>query len=359
MSLSFDIAVQSLASSADAAVDERLTGRLADVQALLGEDLSWVEAALRDAARAGVEPATAAASHLVELGGKRVRPTAVLLSTACFAVPQLSKQLHSSNHGEFEAPLEAARHFAVAVELVHSATLLHDDVVDDGTVRRGSTTARLLWGNAVSVLAGDALLVESLKLTSLHAPALMPELLETLSELVSGEVIQLRGRRQLDMSQATYDEILRLKTASLFRLATSGGALLGGAPPAQRAALGNFGERLGMAFQLVDDALDYAGTQSGKTLCADLLEGKVTLPLVLAAQEDPTILECVKQIRAGKHELVSALRQRVLSSGACERVRRRAQRETEHALSALAGIPHGPARSMLEGVAHQLASRER
>src|SRR5690606_13704592 len=165
--------------------------------------------------------------------------------------------------------------------------------------------------------------------------------------------------RQLDVSQATYEEILRLKTASLFRLATWGGATLGGATPAQRSAMADFGQRVGMAFQLVDDALDYVGNSSGKTLCADLLEGKVTLPLAIAAEQEQNILDCVQDIRAGQHDLVSALRQRVVATGACEAVRERAKRETELALAALAVSPASPARSMLEGVARQLASRER
>ncbi len=350
MSLSFDTALQSLATSAEAAADERLNQRLADIHALLGEDLKWVEGALRTAAKQGVEPATSAAGHLVGLGGKRVRPTTVLLSAACFSG---GRELAGN-----AAPM-AARQFSVSIELVHTATLLHDDVVDDGTVRRGSTTSRLLWGNAVSVLAGDALLVHALRLTSEHAPSLLPKLLETLTELVSGEVIQLRGRRQLDVSRETYDEILRLKTASLFRLATWGGAMLGGATPAQRTAMADFGQCVGMAFQLVDDALDYVGANSGKTLCADLLEGKVTLPLAIAAEKDPAVLDYVQQIRAGEHDLVSALRQRVVATGACDVVRQRAKRETEQALAALAKNPPSPARSMLEGVARQLVSRQR
>lgn len=342
MSQSFDSAVQSLARSADAALDERLGSRLNDVQALLGRDLEFVETALQKAAAGEPDPANAAAAHLIGLGGKRVRPTAVLLSAACFgAVPR------------------AARELAVVVELIHSATLLHDDVVDDGSERRGAKTSRLLWGNAVSVLAGDALLVQSLERTLEHAPELMPGLLATLRQLVSGEVVQLRGRQVVDLTEATYEQILRDKTASLFRFAASGGAALGGAAATEANSLGEFGEHLGMAFQLVDDLLDYTGFDSGKTLCSDLLEGKVTLPLVLAAKNQPVLLDWVQQIRAGQLDRVEPLRRMVVDSGACEAVRIRARQETQRALTTLERIDDSPARSLLRSIAEKLADRDR
>ncbi len=341
MSLSFDSAVRSLAGSATAASDDRLNERLDDVQQLLRHDLQMVERVLADAVASGTQPAVAAANHLIAGGGKRVRPTAVLLSAACF--------------GEVS---RAVVEMAAVVELVHSATLLHDDVIDDGDERRGSETARRLWGNAVSVLAGDTLLVESLQRTSRHAPALMGELLDTLSRLVAGEVVQLRGRREVDLSEATYERILADKTASLFRFATLAGSTLSGADEKGRAALSQFGERLGMAFQLVDDVLDYTGAATGKTLCADLLEGKVTLPLVLAAKSDSTLLDQVQAIRAGSHDLVGQLRASVVATGACEMVRQRARQETQRALAALEHVAPGAPRHLLEGVARQLAGRE-
>lgn len=342
MSLSFDSAVQSLAGAATAASDDQLTARLVDVQTLLAGDLLQVEAALRQAAAAGTQPAADAASHLISRGGKRVRPTSVLLSAACF--------------GEIS---RAAREIAVVVELVHSATLLHDDVIDDGTERRGSETARVVWGNAVSVLAGDTLLVESLRRAQEHAPELIPSLLRTLARLVSGEVVQLRGRRQLDLSETTYERILSDKTASLFAFATAAGAELAGATATERDALASFGERVGMAFQLVDDLLDYTSLDSGKTLCADLLEGKVTLPLVLAAKQHPDLLSQIVEIREGHHDGIGALRERVVASGACEAVRQRARQETQRALAALERTRPSRARSLLEAVARRLATRDR
>src|SRR5258706_15776049 len=186
---------------------ERAVRRLADAHALFGTDMKWVEAELRRATSDGLAPATQSAQHLLQAGGKRVRPLAVLLSASCFG----------------EAPAEA-RDLAVVAELVHLATLLHDDVVDDGQERRGQTTSRRVWGNAVSVLAGDLLLTHALERTAAAAPTLLGDLVTTLRRLVDGEVIQLRGRTRIDPSEATYFRIIDDKTASLFAWATRAGA---------------------------------------------------------------------------------------------------------------------------------------
>jgi octaprenyl-diphosphate synthase len=340
MSLDVNLAIETLADSASSVGDARLTDRLSHVQALLGGDLLWVENALLDASGLGTAPADSAIAHLVGQGGKRVRPTSVLLSAACFV----------------EAPA-VARELAVVVELIHTATLLHDDVIDEGMERRGAKTPRMLWGNAVSVLAGDTLLVHSLQRAHQHIPELMSELLSTLQRLVSGEIVQLRGRSKLDLSCNTYEQILNDKTASLFRFAISSGARLAGASVAAQSALGEFGERVGMAFQLVDDVLDYSGEDTGKLLGADLREGKVTLPLVLAVQDDPTLVGHIEAIRAGDDGRVQQLRELVVRSGSCDEVRLRARRETRLAVEALEAVPRGPARTLLAKVAEHLANR--
>src|SRR5262249_53591947 len=158
---------------------------------------------------------------------------------------------------------------AVVAELIHLATLLHDDVIDDGQERRGLPTSRRLWGNAVSVLAGDLLLTHALERTSgVGDREVLADLFRTLRTLVDGEVVQLRGRTRVDVTEATYFRIVRDKTASLFAWAARAGARVAGAPPRVVEALGDFGVHLGVAFQLVDDALDYAGDSAatGKTL---------------------------------------------------------------------------------------------
>ncbi|HKY40589.1 MAG TPA: polyprenyl synthetase family protein [Polyangiaceae bacterium] len=333
--------VTTLAAAASAhAEDVRLERRIQSVQELLAGDLGWVESALGGAVADGPAPGTDAAKHLVSRGGKRVRPIALLLSAACFG-----------------GISEKARELAVVAELVHSATLLHDDVIDEGMERRGAPTARLSWGNGVSVLAGDLLLVNALDRTSRHAPEVMPDLVATLRRLVEGEIVQLRGRSELDVTEATYERILRDKTASLFSWATRTGARVAGASPADQERLSGFGERLGIAFQLVDDVLDYSGDQSGKSLLADLREGKLTLPLVLAVSRRPELQHALQRIHAGDREPVQLVSEAVIETGACDEVRRRAGHYTQTAVEALSSIASGPARVLLENVAEELARR--
>jgi octaprenyl-diphosphate synthase len=266
------------------------------------------------------------------------------LSAACFG--------HAS---------EAARELAVVAELVHTATLLHDDVIDDSRERRGNQAARQVWGNAVSVLAGDLLLTHALDRTARAAPSALPELLLTLRRLVDGEVVQLRGRARLDPSEATYFRILEDKTASLFGWAARAGAVVAGAPPAELAALGAFGERMGIAFQLIDDALDYAGDshETGKALLSDLGEGKVTLPLVLALARDAGLSAALADARAGDRTAAEALGASVRAMGVCNEVRRRATKETERALAALEQVRSSSAREMLRMLATELTARTR
>jgi len=320
--------------------DARLERRIQSVQELLVDDLRWVEGALSVAVADGPAPGIDAARHLVSRGGKRVRPIALLLSAACF-----------------NGIDETARELAVVSELVHSATLLHDDVIDEGMERRGGPTARLAWGNGVSVLAGDLLLVNALDRTARHAPAAMPDLIATLRRLVEGEIVQLRGRSELDVTEATYERILRDKTASLFGWATRNGARVAGASLADQERLSGFGERLGIAFQLVDDVLDYSGEQTGKSLLADLSEGKLTLPLVLAVARRPELAHSLRRIHAGDREPIQFVSQAVLETGACDEVRRRAGHYTQTAVEALSSLVPGPARVLLENVASELARR--
>lgn len=341
MTLPMDSAVRTLGAAAEhLAPSPRLQPRLSDIEELLRDDLSWVEQALRASVERGPSPGTDAARHLVLRGGKRIRPVTLLLAAACF--------------GPIPA---AARELAVVAELIHSATLLHDDVADEGTERRGAPTSRLLFGNAVSVLSGDLLLVNALERTLDVAPSEMPGLVATVRQLVDGEIIQLRGRTELDVSETTYERVLRGKTASLFAWAARVGARLGGGSELDQARLARFGERMGIAFQLVDDVLDYAGERSGKTLLADLREGKLTLPLVLAATRRPELIEPLRRIHAGDQAPVAQVSEIVLESGACDEVRRRARDCTDRAVAELRALPPSPARSLLELVTYQLAER--
>ncbi len=321
----------------------RAAERLAQVRALLGDDMDAVDWALARLTRDGVSPATDSATHLLEAGGKRVRPLTVLLSAACFG-----------------APSRAARELAVVAELVHLATLLHDDVIDEGDERRGRPTPRRVWGNAVSVLAGDLLLTHALERAALVAPqAVLIDLFVTLRRLVDGEVIQLRGRMFLDASEDVYFRIVHDKTASLFAWAARSGAVVAGAPAGAAAALAEFGARLGVAFQLVDDVLDYVGDPgaTGKMSLADLAEGKLTLPLIRAIAARPALVSEVDAARAGDSRAALQVADAVRASGVCDGVRVLARDETARALASLDAVPPGVARDLLGAIAHDLASR--
>jgi octaprenyl-diphosphate synthase len=317
--------------------------QLDEVTASFGDDLAVVNRKLERLVRDGVSPAVESARHLLEAGGKRVRPLLVILSAACFGRPPA-----------------CSRDVAVAAELVHLATLLHDDVVDDGQERRGRPASRRIWGNAVSVLAGDLLLTHALQVTAAGAPAsVLVDLLATLRRLVDGEVVQLRGRMDIDMTEETYFRVARNKTASLFEWAARSGARCAEASLEESSALGAFGAHAGLAFQLVDDVLDYAGDARalGKTLFADLLEGKPTLPLIRAIVAQPSLAADVEAIRAGDRRAADHVAAAVRSSEACSSVRALAREETGRAEAALRAVPASAARSLLQRIARGLTER--
>ncbi len=306
------------------------------------EDLQRIQESLLEATREGVAPGTLAAEHLAQCGGKRVRALCVLLSASCLDVVSAE-----------------TRSLAVVAEMVHASTLLHDDVIDDSDERRGKDTARRIFGNAVSILAGDLLLTHALDRTLRDSPASLPDLLRTLRSLVDGEILQLRGRTQLDLSEATYERIVQNKTASLFGWAARSGARSVGADSSMIEHLGRFGELLGIAFQLVDDVLDYEGDPSvtGKSVLGDLSEGKATLPLLLALRQDPSLQEELLLVRQQDLAAAERVALRVRASGACEETRGRASSLISEARRQLQSLPATRARALLEQVAIELTAR--
>jgi len=317
--------------------------RLRLIHSLFKEDMAAVENDLSGLVRSGESPATDSAAHLLEGGGKRVRPLTVILSAACFP-----------------GPARAVRDVAVVAELVHLSTLLHDDVIDEGMERRGRCTSRLKWGNAVSVLAGDMLLTQALERTATAAPpSVLADLFLTLRRLVDGEVLQLSGRSRLDVREEMYFRVVRDKTGSLFEWAARSGAVCAGASPEQAHALAEFGAQVGLAFQLIDDVLDYSGDPkiAGKALLADLMEGKLTLPLIRALAVDPSIQADVDALRSGDRRAASRVADAVRASGVCEGVRALAREASLRALSPLELLPTSPARDLLAAIARELSMR--
>lgn len=235
---------------------------------LTDADMRQVNRIITERARSDVETVPTLARHLIESGGKRLRP---MLAIASAKLCQYAGQDHVTT--------------GAAIEFLHTATLLHDDVVDESDTRRGKKTARLIWGNQASVLVGDFLLGQSfLMLVEAGSLQVLKILSQAASTIAEGEVMQLIAANNTATTEDDYLSIINAKTATLFSAATESGATLAGRPQEERAALRSYGKNLGLAFQLVDDALDYSGDSRdlGKAIGDDFREGKITLPVILA-----------------------------------------------------------------------------
>jgi octaprenyl-diphosphate synthase len=236
---------------------------------LVAPDMEKVNAQILQHAESHVELIPQLAQHLIDSGGKRLRPMLTIASARMCGYAQ----------GNYHVDL------ATAVEFMHTATLLHDDVVDESDLRRGRRTARLIWGNQASVLVGDYLLGQAFRIMvgtrSLDALAVLSDAASIIAE---GEVMQLAAAHNTATTEDAYMKVINAKTAALFAAAAEVGAIVAGRNTAEREALESYGRNLGIAFQLVDDALDYSGKQAqlGKSVGDDFREGKITLPVVLS-----------------------------------------------------------------------------
>lgn len=260
---------------------------------------------------------------------------------------------------------ERTREFGVAVELVHCATLLHDDVVDMGDRRRGEPAARTLYGNAASIFAGDWLLVEALRrVRAAEMSDVLVRLLDIIDEMIFAEAIQLENRGRLDARLDTYMRVVEGKTAALFRWAMYAGARAGGLEGAACEALESYGVHLGVAFQLIDDFLDYAGEDAalGKSPFADLREGKMTHPVIVALEREPSLRALVEAVVSGSNNGVDRARDELLAAlrdtGALEATRQLAIERAEAATAALSSLPPSRARDALVTVARATVHRD-
>lgn len=326
-----------------------LATRLADLHAWIAADMRDFEAGLAAVER-GPSVVQRSAHHLLDLGGKHLRPMCVALAARL---------------GDGFGP--SARDLAVAVELIHSATLLHDDVIDLGETRRGAPVARLVYGNAASIFAGDWLLVQSLqRVQRAGIPGLLERTLTTIDEMIRAEAVQLANRGSVNANRADYFHVVEGKTAALFRWAMFAGARAGGLDDDACRALERFGLHLGVAFQTVDDLLDYSGNTelTGKELFTDLREGKMTYPLILAVERDPALAPILEEILAGPvgEPPPAPLRRRVLealvTTGSMDDCQQLARERAAEAVACLSGLRAGPGRDALVTVAEATVHRE-
>jgi len=305
---------------------------LVSTLAPVADDLARVEALIRRRLDSDVALVRQVAEYLVVSGGKRLRPAMLLL--ACGAVG---------------ARGEARLQLAAVVEFIHTATLLHDDVVDASDLRRGRTTANAAFGNAAAVLVGDFLYSRAFQMmVEANDMRVMQVLAEATNTIAEGEVMQLVGSHDPGVDELRYLEVIRRKTAKLFEAAAQLGAVL--AKAASEESLARYGRHVGTAFQLMDDVLDYSG-DLGKSLGDDLAEGKPTLPLIYTMRAgNAAQAALVRQaITEGGREDFSRVLEAIRESGALDYARAAAAREAELAQRAIAALPESEyKRSLLE-----------
>ena len=325
---------QRAASAPIPAIPSAVQDDLARVEDRLAAELTSREARLEEIA-----------GHLVRAGGKRVRPLVVLLVFHAAAVPGRARR---------DDAVEAA----VALELIHSATLLHDDIIDAGETRRGRPSALRRFGLADTLVAGDFLFCRAFALCARFEPEVVRWAAEACVTLTEGEVLQGRRRHDPAVTVADYDEIILRKTASLFAVGARTAAHLAGAEPTIVEAMAACGQQVGLAFQMRDDLLDVAGhpAETGKPRGIDLRDGNPSLPIVLAIQRDVEVRRVFATPDPSPAEVELGLA-RIARSGVLAVVAARAAAQLDGALAALDALPASPARTALRELALALADR--
>jgi octaprenyl-diphosphate synthase len=322
---------------------------LSEIQALAREPMGAVDRLIRDRLASDVVLINQVAEYIVGAGGKRLRPMLLLLAAGAAGG---------------EAAIDGRAHqLAAVVEFIHTATLLHDDVVDESDMRRGRRTANSVWGNAASVLVGDFLYSRSFQLmVELQRMEVMQLLADTTNRIAEGEVLQLLHIRNPDTDEAAYLRVIERKTAVLFAAATRLGGLLADAPAEQCDAHEAFGHALGYAFQIADDVLDYAADAEvlGKNLGDDLAEGKATLPLIHAiAHSDPATSARLREIVSnGDVDALDEVLTAIRATGGLEYSRNRAAEYAARADRALACLPANAHTDALRGLARYAVNRD-
>jgi octaprenyl-diphosphate synthase len=285
------------------------------------------------------------AEYIIGAGGKRLRPQVLLL--AARATGHKGSQHHA---------------LAAMIELIHTSTLLHDDVVDESTLRRGRDTANARFGNAASVLVGDFLYTRAFQMmVSANSLRIMEVMADATNIIAEGEVLQLMNIGNADLDEAGYLQVIHYKTAKLFEAAARLGAILGDAPDAIETSLANYGLHLGAAFQIVDDILDYSGktNEIGKNLGDDLAEGKTTLPLIHVLNKgNPDQIATVRTaLQTADRTLLPQVLQAIAETGALEYSYQIAQAETKAAQACLAQLPDTPQKQALAALARLAIDR--
>jgi len=315
--------------------------------ALVGDDLQAVDVVIHDRMASDTPLIPQVGMHLVDSGGKRLRPLITLATARLYGCA-----------GENSVKLGAA------VEFIHTATLLHDDVVDDSVLRRGRPSANTVWGNKQSVLVGDFLFSRAFQLmVETGAPQVLFILANASAVIAEGEVMQLRSSKNLAVAEADYLKVVTAKTAALFAAAAEAGTMIAGADATHSRAMHAYGHNLGIAFQLVDDALDFSGRQAvmGKTVGDDFRECKVTLPIILslktASDEERRFWRKTIEVGAQEEGDLSRAIEFLERGGALAATVERARQYARAAREALSIAPDGDIKSALAEIADFVVER--
>lgn len=313
---------------------------------LLQTDMAEVDRVIRTRLHSQIALVQQVSEYIIHSGGKRLRPALVVLTANALGY-------RGQTHYEM----------AAVVEFIHTATLLHDDVVDASDMRRGQETANALFGNAASVLVGDFLYSRAFQMmVSVDNMRVMQVLSDATNIISEGEVLQLMNCNDPDIDESAYLQVIRYKTAKLFEAASRLGAIVNGAPESQETALGDYGMHLGTAFQIIDDVLDYSGNADtiGKNVGDDLAEGKPTLPLLFAMRNSAEAESAVirQAIQDGDKSNFQQILEIVQRTGALEHSRKRAKQEAALACNAIANIPDSQYKEALLELADFAVARQ-
>lgn len=316
-----------------------------DILSPVATDFAAMDHFINEGISSKVALVMSVSKHVVEAGGKRMRPIMCLLAAQACG----------------EKDLTHTQKLAAVIEMLHTATLVHDDVVDESNLRRGRPTANATWNNPTAVLVGDFLIARSFDLlVDLQNMQLLKEFSTGTCEIAEGEVLQLQAQHQPETTEAVYLDIIYGKTSRLFQLATEGAAILAGQPQ-YREALKKYAGHFGNAFQIIDDILDYTSDKEtlGKNIGDDLMEGKPTLPLITALKNTSgkEYQMIYQSISTGGLEDLDQVIQIVQNCGALEYCHQRAHEETQAAIDALAILPDSPARQALFHLANLALNR--
>jgi octaprenyl-diphosphate synthase len=331
------------------------------IRELVRADLGAVDATIRSGLKSVVPLVDQIAEHIIAGGGKRLRPLLVVLAgRACGSSGQDGQAAAAGAAG-----VAGAAHIQAAafIEFIHTATLLHDDVVDMSALRRGRDTANEVFGNQASVLVGDFVYSRAFQMmAAVRSQRVIEIMAEATNVIAEGEVLQLMNARDPGTTEQRYLEVIHRKTAQLFQAGAEVAAVVSGAAPEVQRALARYGKHLGTAYQLVDDVLDYQSDPEtrGKNLGDDLAEGKPTLPLIHALRTgSPETAALIRAaIAGGGREQLGAILAAIESTGGLEYTARLAQSEAELALAALAALPATPFRTGLAALARFAIERK-